>query len=364
MLTFRSIPSSLRLLVGLAALCLAKTPADAEAAREPGPDDPPFWRVIKEPLPFEPRIFHGTVVHNDRLWVIGGNAKEGWLNDVWSSPDGVEWTEVTAAAPWTPRSQHQCVVYDGRIWVIGGYDGALLNDVWSSTDGKDWQPVTDHAPWSPRTDFRAEVFDGRLIVLGGQEDWRRLSDVWASTDGRDWQCLTPAAPWPGRSRFASVVHDGRLFVGMGSTFSYDKWITKNKKGYYEYLGDLWVSDNGADWTKLQDKGPYGARVDAAMVSLGDYIFLMRSGDNFLSQHVSRSLWFSRDGLDWNPLQRPSQGWRDEDIRVYYQPVAFHDKVWMIGGGAQAFAYLTFFNNIRALEGAARPLDEQISSRRD
>jgi len=159
----RLIRSFARATMALALLALAKTPIDAEAAKEPGPDDPPFWRLVVEPLPFAPRIWHGVVVHDDKLWVLGGNAKDSWLNDVWSSPDGENWTEVTAAAPWSPRSQHQCVVHDGRIWVVGGYDGTLRNDVWSSRDGKQWELVTEAAPWSGRTDFRAEVFNGRIV---------------------------------------------------------------------------------------------------------------------------------------------------------------------------------------------------------
>lgn len=360
----RLIRSFAEVTLAVSILALAKTPVDAEAAPVPAPDDPPFWRLVVEPLPFEPRIWHGVVVHDDKLWVLGGNAKDRWLNDVWSSPDGETWTEVTAAAPWSPRSQHQCVVHDGKLWVIGGYDGTLRNDVWSSADGKDWELVTEAAPWSGRTDFRAEAFNGRMLVMGGQEDWRRLNDVWASADGRTWECLTPAAPWPERTRFASVVHKGRLFIGTGSFFEYDKWFTSGSLGYYDYRADLWVTDDGATWAQLQDKGEFGRRVDAQMVSVGDYIFMTRSGDNPLSHHISRSIWFSKDGAKWDPLQRPSQGWRDEDGRVYWQPVVFRDRVWQIGGGSQAFAYLSFYDNIRALEGAVRPLEEQISSKRD
>jgi hypothetical protein len=66
------------------------------------------------------------------MWVMGGNDSGGdYLNDVWSSPDGTNWTQVTAAAPWSPRHA-TAVVFNGQMWVLGGArNGSGLNDVWS-----------------------------------------------------------------------------------------------------------------------------------------------------------------------------------------------------------------------------------------
>ena len=53
-------------------------------------------------------------------------------NDVWSSSDGITWTEETPAAAWSARDSHSSVVFGGYIWVLGGSDGSnsYLNDVW------------------------------------------------------------------------------------------------------------------------------------------------------------------------------------------------------------------------------------------
>ena len=75
-------------------------------------------------------------------------------DDIWSSADGRTWRLETAHAGWSPRAYHQAVVHGGRIYVLGGgnYTPAYhaRNDVWSSTDGVNWTQVTASAGWSPR----------------------------------------------------------------------------------------------------------------------------------------------------------------------------------------------------------------------
>jgi hypothetical protein len=47
----------------------------------------------------------------------------------------VDWTEVLADghSQWSKRRFHQCVVHDSKIWIIGGYDSVnSFNDVWNN----------------------------------------------------------------------------------------------------------------------------------------------------------------------------------------------------------------------------------------
>jgi hypothetical protein len=71
-------------------------------------------------------------VFNGQIWVLGGWGGS-YFNDVWSSSDGTNWTQVTPVASWGARSQFPAVVFNGQIWVLGGYNGGILNDVWSSS---------------------------------------------------------------------------------------------------------------------------------------------------------------------------------------------------------------------------------------
>ena len=111
------------------------------------------------------------------MWILGGTENyyfgddTSLKNDVWSSADGKEWKRETASAPWSPRAYHAAVVHDGKLWVIGGGNYVpkyrALNDVWSSPDGVNWQQVTDRAPWNPRIWFSAVVHRDRMWVMGG-----------------------------------------------------------------------------------------------------------------------------------------------------------------------------------------------------
>ena len=53
-----------------------------------------------------------------------------YFNDVWSSPDGANWTEVTASPGWNARVSPGVVSFNNRMWVMGGSDDSGdYNDV-------------------------------------------------------------------------------------------------------------------------------------------------------------------------------------------------------------------------------------------
>ena len=78
------------------------------------------------------------------MWIYGGLDYQArtFLNDIWSSADGVTWSKIGNAA-WSPRGSHTVVVYRNRLWLIGGANhiaddrstDGFLNDVWVSDDG-------------------------------------------------------------------------------------------------------------------------------------------------------------------------------------------------------------------------------------
>ena len=55
------------------------------------------------------------------------------ISGLWSSPDGLLWSQVMAATAFTERISHTSVVYNDKIYVIGGRNqvsDAFTNDVW------------------------------------------------------------------------------------------------------------------------------------------------------------------------------------------------------------------------------------------
>lgn len=146
------------------------------------------------------------VIFNNLIWAIAGDTAvtfscgAGWraeTNDVWSSPDGANWTQATAQAPFGPRSRNGCVVYDNKMWVIAGScipvagspNMQYYNDVWCSTDGTNWTAATQNAPFTPRDRALVTVFNGELWVMGGYDPQNypaSSTEVWHSSDGVNW----------------------------------------------------------------------------------------------------------------------------------------------------------------------------------
>jgi len=140
-------------------------------------------------------MISGSVVFQDRIWIMGGGTYDtpgfpGWenrlnYNDVWSTDDGVNWKQHTASAPWHPRQYHSVAAFDGRIWVMEGWhqDSGNRNDVWYSADGVNWYEVPD-TPWPERHASTVYVYkDALWMVAGNSMDW----EVWklpaAATNG-------------------------------------------------------------------------------------------------------------------------------------------------------------------------------------
>jgi hypothetical protein len=82
------------------------------------------------------------------MWVIGGLSVSvssstpllptPYLNDVWSSADGINWRQ-DATAQFEPRSSPGLAIHNNELWIIDGIGYTRFNDVWRSTDGINWR---------------------------------------------------------------------------------------------------------------------------------------------------------------------------------------------------------------------------------
>jgi len=126
---------------------------------------------------FSARQVPGLAAFNGRLFLVGGY--DGQLrNDVWSSADGKNWTQVTPAAAFSPRRSFCMAVYNGQLWLIGGYDGTnVLNDIWVSSDGITWTQKPLSAGFSARESASLIAFQNRLWLIGGSDVVSDRNDV-------------------------------------------------------------------------------------------------------------------------------------------------------------------------------------------
>lgn len=255
------------------------------------------WHRVVNQTPFQDRILYTVTVFNNRFWVIGGVGKNGPTNDIWCSEDGITWTLVNPAAPFMPRSSHTAVAFDNRLWVIGGYRESKdhsfrgrLNDVWSSPDGVTWTEPTSSAAFTPRHGLSSGTYDGRMWVIGGytNED-TNTNDVWSSVDGITWTAETPAAPFLERSN-ANVVDDGkRLFVIGG-------------ENVYGKVSDSWHSTDGSSWYGKVAL-PFATPNSQTVVPVNGTLFALQ--DELQTNGIQlRGFWYSADGEHWDELTPP------------------------------------------------------------
>jgi hypothetical protein len=203
--------------------------------------DGEMWANVNQghPVPWGPRALHYTLVFQEKIWVIGGQttpqfapAKEVLYRDLWNTTDGIHWKQVEPVEPfWPARGMiGGSVVFNDRIWILGGgvYDTPAhpsrryYNDVWSSPDGVHWEQHIEQAPWAARQYHDVAVFDGQMWVLEGFDGTGNRRDVWHSADGITWQEL-PGTPWAPRHAASVFVFNNALWMVAGNNFEKDVW---------------------------------------------------------------------------------------------------------------------------------------------
>lgn len=199
-------------------------------------------------VPWGPRILHYTLVFNDKIWIMGGQttpqfapAEELFYNDIWNTQNGVNWTKLIPKKPlWPNRGMISgSVVFNDRMWVLGGgtYDTPgcpkrkFYNDVWSSPDGINWEKSINNAPWEPREYHSVAVFDGKMWIVGGRNNKDNINDVWYSSDGVGWYEV-PNTPWNPKHAISIFVYNQAMWVvggcmdtgpAAGSNMKSDVW---------------------------------------------------------------------------------------------------------------------------------------------
>jgi hypothetical protein len=143
------------------------------------------WERVRRP-PWAARAGAKAVVFRDRLFLIGGGEIDGpALNDVWSTPDGIEWRRETASIAEGAPVGYNPAAFDDRLWLVGANrSGSFTSEMLVSGDGRTWQPV--RAPWSPRGAVAVWTHGNALYITGGKYSVERngqpsfiySNDVW------------------------------------------------------------------------------------------------------------------------------------------------------------------------------------------
>lgn len=197
------------------------------------------WSSTTLAAGFSPRYGLTSVVYNGLMWVIGGfDGAAPFDNDVWSSPDGITWTQVLANGPsssthFSGRAGSVCVVYNGAMYLTAGFDNVAprTNDVWTSTDGITWTQLTPAAAFAGREEPTVLVYNNALWLIGGRTGAALMNDVWTSSDGITWNPVSNSTIFSPRYAHTSLVFNS----GTGQ----EMWVIAGFGG--GYLNDVWHS---------------------------------------------------------------------------------------------------------------------------
>jgi hypothetical protein len=292
------------------------------------------WRQVTAGAPFAPRDGAGALVHEDRMWLLGGwNPRDNihfpaiCNSEVWASADGRDWRLVNPQAPWEGRHTVGYVVHRGRMWVLGGdaQHGHYQNDVWSSADGVRWDLVCPEVPWKDRVLHHTLVHDGKIWVMGGQTMGKYIAgpdafynDVWCSVDGASWRCVTPAAPWARRGMIGgAAVHRGRMWLLGGGT--YDTPATPTRM----FSNDVWSSADGLDWTRHLEHAPWAPRQYHDVAVYDGRLWVMEGWDGSSNRN---DVHHSPDGEMWTEL--PATPWAPRHAASVF---VHRDCLWIVAG---------------------------------
>ena len=293
------------------------------------------WCCVTENAAFAARDGAGALVFQDKMWLLGGWNPGDKVHfplicnsEVWSSTDGAAWTLENPQAPWEGRHTAGYVVHDDRMWIVGGdcNQGHYQNDVWSSTDGIHWDLANDHVPWAPRVLHYTLAFDGRIWVMGGQTipnfadaDEVFHNDVWSSDDGVNWTQVTENAPWVPRGMIGgAALHDNRMWILGGGT--YDTPATPMRNFY----NDVWSSDDGINWKQHTAHAPWTPRQYHEVAAFDDHLWVL---EGYAAESGNRrDVWYSPDGVNWTEL--PDTPWAPRHAGSVF---VYDGSLWMVAG---------------------------------
>lgn len=217
--------------------------------------------------PLTPGLFNNRAGYTfdfweGHYWVCGGNFPSS-SNVVWFSVPDAQGRPTTWAqygiAPWSARSYHVSLVHNNKLYVIGGGSGLLTGlgnraDVWSLSNpflpGAVWVQEAADGGFSPGGGGRGAMsnivqFDGKYWFVGG---WRGTagitSAVYSATDPAAWTLVT-TAQFPSRLIPVLLVRGSELWLAFGT--SYSPWFLAAGFGG---VTDIWKSSNGMNWTQV------------------------------------------------------------------------------------------------------------------
>lgn len=314
------------------------------------------WQRLTDSIGDDWRVRDGNTTtwlpSTGKFWMVGGwngyQAPDGFspvppdtvyppentTDEVWSSPDGVNWTlELPHRnGQFERRHSHNTVLWKDKLWMIGGdtWQGYYNHDVVSSQDGVNWTvelgPGKTPPPWSERALQVSGVYAGKLWTTGGQdllgdrESFVYHNDVWNTEDGVNWVQVAADGPasdtrWGGCGILDGLVEfKGRMWL-VGCARYRDDAVGSSMSN------EVWSTTDGINW-KLHATPPWKGKTWPNVVTWDGRLWILFGytyGDNANGWAAGNSaeVWYSDDGESWTslPQDAPEPGSHAQGIGV-------------------------------------------------
>ncbi len=262
-----------------------------------------------------------------------------------------EWVCVTSNAQFAPRDGAGALVYRDAMWLIGGWNprdrahfpSICTNDVWRSTDGATWTCVKPNTfgteQFDPENDWEGRhtagyvVFQDKMWIVGGDPlQGHYQSDVWNSEDGVHWTRVNKGQepPWAPRALHHTLAFDGKIWVLGGQT------TPQFAPAEEVFHNDIWNTSDGIHWTRVEPEGPHWTPrgMVGGNVVLNGRMWILGGGTYDTPEQPERNfyndVWNSADGVRWE-CRLEHAPWYP---RQYHDVAVFDGRMWVLEGWNQ------------------------------
>ena len=132
-----------------------------------------------------------AVVYGGKIWLVADAAV---YSATQAGNGSLTWSTVTTTAPWG-ATHMEVAVFAGKLWAINAYDSDTAGSVWSSSDGVSWTQEAA-APWPNHLYKRLVTVGNKLLTIVSTSSFgTNPGEVWGTTDGVNWTQHSAATPW-------------------------------------------------------------------------------------------------------------------------------------------------------------------------
>jgi hypothetical protein len=245
---------------------------------------------------FTQRSNHKIIFFNNKFWCYGGinvNTSSNYGNQIWSSLDGINWTQEVTNTSYGYLESRIPVSFLNKVWLIGkGINNST--EIWQSNDAKNFTQVTVNNSTLNKFGFsnhQLVVFKNKLFIIGGNLSGNYQRGVMNTSDGINWTSISTNSTFsPARQNHVSLVFNNKIWVIGGD----------NDNSNYK---DSWSSSDGINWTNE---------------SVSGFQFSERSGHTVIEYDGRLWLWGGTQNLGLAGFNRPNDLWSSCDGKRWQQ----------------------------------------------